>query len=67
MQVDMPKLALDLSEVDGNAYALMAAFSRQAKKEGWKQQDIDTVLEAAQSGDYDNLVCVLFAHCDEPV
>ena len=29
---------LDLVGVDGNAYSIMGAFSRQARREGWSQQ-----------------------------
>ena len=46
---------LDLVGVDGNAYSIMGAFSRQARREGWSQQEIDLVLEEAQSGDYNHL------------
>lgn len=47
--------------VDGNAFAIMA-YTRNAMKEcGFGRVDIDEMLEKAQSGDYNNLICV----CDE--
>jgi hypothetical protein len=55
---------LDLVGLDGNAYSLMGAFQRQARREGWSQEEINTVLYKAKSGDYDNLLCVLMDHCD---
>lgn len=56
------KLASKTSE-GGNAFALMGAFSGQAKKEGWTKAEIDAVMTAAMSGDYDNLRSTLKAHC----
>lgn len=53
---------LELVGLDGNAFALMGAFSRQAKREHWTKTEISTVLDAARSGDYDNLITVLFTH-----
>ena len=56
---------LTLVGLDGNAYSLMGAFSKQAKKEGWTEEEIDIVLKECMSGDYDNLVGVLDEHCKE--
>jgi len=55
---------LELVGLDGNAFALMGAFSRQAKHEGWTREEIETVLSAAKSGDYNNLIAVLDTHCE---
>lgn len=44
---------------DGNAFALMGTFSRQARKDGWTKEEIDEVLKEAMSGDYDNLIVTL--------
>lgn len=57
---------LDLVGVDGNAYSIMGAFSRQARREGWSQQEIDLVLEEAQSGDYNHLLATIMSYC-EPI
>jgi len=51
---------------DGNAFALMGTFQRAARKEGWTQEEIKVVLDKAMSGDYDNLVCTLADHCENP-
>ena len=51
----MEKISLDLSNIDGNAFAIMGAFSKQAKKEGWSKESIKTVINEAQSDDYDHL------------
>lgn len=55
---------LELVGLDGNAYALLGAFRRQAKKEGWTKEEIDAVTDEATSGDYDNLLRVLVEHCE---
>lgn len=45
--------------VDGNAWALMGHFQKFARKAGWERQDIDTVLNEAQSDDYNHLLRTL--------
>lgn len=57
-------LNLELVGVDGNAYAVMGVFSRQARREGWTQEEIDSVLEEAQSGDYNHLLSTIMTYCE---
>lgn len=57
---------LDLVGIDGNAYSIMGAFRRQARREGWSQEEIDLVLEEAQSGDYNHLLATIISYC-EPI
>ncbi len=67
MNDDIPmnkKITLDLTTIDGNAFSIMGAFSRQAKKEGWTREEITEVLDKAQSGDYDNLLRVMIEYCE---
>lgn len=59
------KVNLSLVGLDGNAFSLMAAFSRQAKKEGWQEHEIDAVLNEATSSDYNHLLTTLNSHCEE--
>ena len=40
---------LDLVGVNGNAFMIMGVFKRQAKHEGWSQEEIDLVLDEAKS------------------
>ncbi len=49
---------------NGNAYSLMGAFSRQAKRENWSKEEIDTVMTECQSGDYDHLLQTLMGVCE---
>lgn len=56
---------LTLEGLDGNAYSLMGAFQRQAKKEKWSQEEIKQVLDECKSSDYDHLLQTLIAHTNE--
>jgi len=53
------KIKLDLVGLDGNAFALMGAFQKQAQREGWTKDEIKVVLDKCTSGDYDNLIVTL--------
>jgi len=57
------KIDLELEGLDGNAFSLMGAFRRQAKREGWTPEEIKEVLDECQTGDYDHLLQTLMAHC----
>ena len=61
----MKKVKLTLVGLDGNAFALLGAFQRQARKEGWIKEEIDQVINDATSGDYDHLLRVLMEHCED--
>jgi len=50
------KIDLELEGIDGNAFAIMGAFSKQARREGWSKEEIDEVLDEARTGDYDHLL-----------
>ncbi len=58
------KVKLDLIGLDSNAYALLAAFNRAAKRQGWTLEEIKAVLDEAKSSDHDHLVFVLSSHCE---
>lgn len=60
------KIKLDLVGLDGNAFSLMGAFSKQARKEGWTKEEIEIVMIKCESGDYNNLLNTLMEHCDSP-
>lgn len=59
------KVSLNLVGLDSNALSLMAAFSKQARKEGWTRGEIKEVMDDCSSGDYDHLLCVLTDHCKD--
>jgi hypothetical protein len=55
------KVNLNLVGLDGDAFALMGAFQRQARKEQWTPEEIKTVIDECQTGDYDHLLQTLVA------
>jgi hypothetical protein len=59
------KVKLTLVGLDGNAFSLMGAFQRQARKEKWTKEEIDSVINNCMSGDYNHLLCTLMEHCDD--
>jgi hypothetical protein len=60
----MKTINLSLVGLDGNAFSLMGAFSKQAKREGWTSDEIKSVTDDAMSGDYDHLLRTLINHCE---
>lgn len=60
------KVALRLYGQDGNAFNLMVAFKRQARREQWTHDEINTVLDECRSGDYDHLLQTLLSVCEPP-
>ena len=56
---------MNLVGLDGNAFSLMGAFSKNAKRQGWSSDDIDKVLVKCLSSDYQTLLSTLVAHTEE--
>ena len=63
MELSTKKVSLDLTAVDGNAFALLAAFRRQARREGWSAEETQAVLDEARKADYDHLILTLAEWC----
>ena len=55
---------LNLVGIDGNAFVLLGAFSQQARREKWTQEEINSVTNEATKGDYDHLIATLAEHCN---
>lgn len=66
MKTTTKKVKLSLVGLNGNAYSLMGAFQRQARREGWLPEEIKSVLDQCMAGDYDHLLRVLLAHTETP-
>jgi hypothetical protein len=60
------KVNLNLIGVNGNTYAIMGAFRKQARKENWTAQGIQAVITDAKSKDYNHLLATIENHC-EPI
>ena len=55
----MMKVKIDWASVKDNAFAMLGAFRKAARRHGYSQADIDRVIDEAKSGDYEHLVNVL--------
>jgi len=55
---------LNLIGVNGNAFMIMGVFRKQAKRDGWTQEEIDLVLTEAKNGDYNHLLATIENHCE---
>jgi predicted protein tyrosine phosphatase len=53
------RVCMNLVGLDGNAFYLMGAFSKEAKRQGWKPDEIKAVLDECKKGDYDHLLFTL--------
>ena len=53
------KVKLNLVGLDGNAFSLMGAFQRAARRQGWSKEDIAAVIEECTSGNYNHLLVTL--------
>ena len=60
------KVKLRLDNINGNAFAILGAFNKQARKEDWSDDEIDAVINEAKSNDYDHLLMTITAHIEEP-
>jgi len=57
---DITKLVkMELVGIDGNAFALMGAFSKNAERQGWSEEEIGLVLDECRSSDYNHLLQTL--------
>lgn len=61
----MKKVKMKLVGLDGNAFSLMGAFQRNARKQGWSKEEIDVVIKECMSGDYNKLLVTLMEHTEE--
>lgn len=53
---------LNLVGLDGNAFAILGAWRRAAKSQGWTLAEITLVIDEATKGDYDHLLRVIVVH-----
>lgn len=58
------RVSMNLVGLDGNAFALMGAFQKNAHRQGWEREEIEKVLDECTSGDYNHLLSVLMAHTE---
>lgn len=58
------KVKLSLVGLDGNAFSIMGAFKKQAKKEGWKSEEVESIIDEATSSDYNHMLCTISDYCE---
>ncbi len=56
------RVKLDLVGMDGNAFNLLGQFKKQARREGWSEEEVKKVMDEATSGDYNHLLVTLMNH-----
>jgi len=66
MEIVNKKVKLNLVGLDGNAFSLMGAFRRAARREGWEKNEIDAVMNECMAGDYNHLLRTLIEHTESP-
>jgi hypothetical protein len=54
--VKYPEIEVQLTGQDGNAYAIMGAVSRELRKAGVSQKEINEYTNESMSGDYNHLL-----------
>ena len=59
------KVKLNLVGLDGNAFSLMGAFQKAARRQGWSADEIKVILDECMSGDYDHLLATLANVCED--
>ena len=59
------KVTLTLVGLNGNAFALLGAFQRAARRQGWTADEIRAVMDEAKASDYDHLLRVLMENTEE--
>lgn len=55
-EVKYPNVEVELVGQDGNAFAILGAARKAAKRAGVSKEEIDAYLEEAMSGDYNHLL-----------
>jgi len=61
---NIKKVTLNLLGVNGNAFAILGTFRKQARKEGWSKEEIDQVIDEATSSNYDHLLRTIMSRCN---
>ena len=64
---ELPIVFLNLAGTDGNAYSVLGAWSRAARRAKWPADEIDRVKAEAMDGGYDHLLRTIAANCTEEV
>ena len=61
-KTNKPDVTLD--GIDGNAFAILGVVRKAFKRQKFSQESLDSFMQDAQSGDYNNLFQAVFRHCN---
>lgn len=61
---DRKKPKVQLSGLDGNAFAIMGRVRDEMREVGWSRAEIASATDEMMSGDYDNLIVVACTLCE---
>lgn len=56
------EIVIDLTGPEGNAYVLLGYAKRYANDLGYSEEEVEDLMKAMQSGDYENLIQVFDDH-----
>ena len=58
------RLPIRLVGMDGNAFSIIAALTKAARRANWTNTEIDDMTNLLKAADYDNLVAVAMEYCE---
>ena len=64
--METKKVKMRLDGLNANAFVLLGRFAKEAKRQGWTEEEIKTVVDKAKSGNYDHLLTTLIDHTEDP-
>lgn len=64
MKIKYPNVKVKLTNVDGNAFAILGVCAKAARSAGLNKEQIDEFNKEAMSGDYDNLLSTTMKYFD---
>ena len=62
MTAQPKQVTLELVGINGNAFAILGAFGKAAREQGWTPGEIEAVRDEARSGDYNHLLATIMQH-----
>lgn len=63
-EATVKKARFSMVGINGNAYAILGGWSRAARRDGWKDGEIQAVLDEAKSDDYNHLLRTIIKHSE---
>ncbi len=56
---------MQLLGIDGNAFSIIGSFQKNARKQGWTQEEIKSVVDEATNSDYNHLLVTILKYVDD--